>query len=249
MRGGRARPTAASVWRSIRSSRCLPLAAALPSPGLAEAGILTRVALVVYGVMAGFSAWWILRHGERSLLALRHRGAPLERFGLGGHLFADLGLGLLVGLAVVVMSHAWLTRWSWARFLEERLREILTGLRAGQALLLALLSGIAEELLFRGVLLPPLLARFGVPGGLLLGALLFGVVHVGPDRRFLGWTAFAFGMGIALGALALGTGSLVAPIACHVQVNALNLLHEVWERRLFPAGGPSVRVPAAARPA
>ena len=75
-------------------------------------------------------------------------------------------------------------------------------------------------------------------------ALLFGLAHLGPDPKFLGWAGFATAMGLVLGALFLTTGSLLPPIACHVAVNGLNLLHETWEQALFLDRSTGCLVPA-----
>ncbi len=155
----------------------------------------------------------------------------LGRLGLAQDLSANLGLGVMLGWMVVVAS-AWLRHCSWARFLEGHLAGALEGLHLSQALLLALASGVAEELLFRGVIHAALVGSLGLPQGLVLGAVIFGLAHLGPDRRFLGWTAYAVVMGLCLGGLFHLTGSLQAPIALHVTVNGLSLLLYTWEQRM-----------------
>jgi len=87
--------------------------------------------------------------------------------------------------------------------------------------ILALASSIGEELLFRGALLPWL--------GVWLQAAVFALLHIGPGRRFLPWTASAFGLGLAFGALASWTGNLGGPIAAHFMINFLNLRYIVGE--------------------
>jgi uncharacterized protein len=80
---------------------------------------------------------------------------------------------------------------------------------------LALLSGFAEELFFRGAVQGSL--------GLWLGTAIFALVHTGPHRSFRLWTAFAAVAGLLFGGLFAWRGSLLAPIAAHVLVNAVNL--------------------------
>jgi membrane protease YdiL (CAAX protease family) len=85
--------------------------------------------------------------------------------------------------------------------------------------ILALVSSIGEELLFRGALLP----WFGV----WIQGIVFALLHVGPGRRFLPWTVSALVLGIAFGWLAVWTGNLGGPIAAHFAINFLNLRYIV----------------------
>jgi membrane protease YdiL (CAAX protease family) len=86
------------------------------------------------------------------------------------------------------------------------------GLGTRDIVVIALLSGITEELFFRGVLLPEL--------GLALSSLCFGALHALCAVYFV-WAAL---VGAGLGALALATGSLVTPIAAHAIYNLGALL-------------------------
>ena len=79
----------------------------------------------------------------------------------------------------------------------------------------ALLSGAAEEYLFRGALQH----KFG----LWVAAVVFGAIHWPLNRNFWMWPIFSGVIGLGLGALALATHSIVAPAAAHVVVNYVNL--------------------------
>jgi len=76
--------------------------------------------------------------------------------------------------------------------------------------LLALLAGLCEELLFRGVL-QPWIGRLGEPAGWIGANLLFGLAHaVTPTYFFL-----ATGIGFYFSAVQSAAGCLVAPILAH----------------------------------
>ncbi len=75
---------------------------------------------------------------------------------------------------------------------------------------------LTEELLFRGVLLPSLLRAHGRVAGLVVSALLFALVHGRPTAM-----VYAFAAGLVLGALRIGTGSVLLCIAMHAATNAL----------------------------
>ena len=109
-----------------------------------------------------------------------------------------------------------------ARDLERTIASLLDGLSPPDALALALISGFAEELFFRGA----------VQGswGIVAATLLFALLHTGPGRPFLLWTAFALIAGAAFGVLAQERGNLLAPITAHVLVNAVNLTRLTKQR-------------------
>lgn len=131
-------------------------------------------------------------------------------------LWQQLGAGLLGGLVIVAFSR-WLDRnFQWSRRLSGRFGELLGRISAFDAFLLALSSSVAEEILFRGFVLPH--------AGLVFSSLAFGLVHFVPERTWLPWSVLATGVGFVFGGLALATGSVLAPIVAHFVVNYLNLL-------------------------
>jgi membrane protease YdiL (CAAX protease family) len=85
-------------------------------------------------------------------------------------------------------------------------------------LVIAVLPGVCEELVIRGVLLPSLARR--LPGAawlaVMASALLFAAIHLDP-YRFL----FTLALGLALGFLRLATRSLWPPVVAHASLNSL----------------------------
>ncbi|MHC4472639.1 MAG: lysostaphin resistance A-like protein [Planctomycetota bacterium] len=135
----------------------------------------------------------------------------------GGDVAGSLGLGAGTAAIVILVSTALVSRVSWMRWFAEEVRRLLGPIDTRTALHLALVSGIAEEVLFRGVMQPI--------AGYVLTSLVFGLVHIGPSRRYLAWTAFAVAMGFGLGGILQATDSLLGPILAHVGVNFANLRH------------------------
>lgn len=133
----------------------------------------------------------------------------------GSRLLISLLLGLALGLAVVGATPWLLQRAEWARALHRELKPIIEPLSAADIRWLALSSGFAEELFFRGAMQPVL--------GLLLTSLIFGAVHTGPKRALLVWTLWAFLMGVLLGLIFELTGVLWGAVLAHVWINARNL--------------------------
>ena len=130
-------------------------------------------------------------------------------------LLVSLGLGLGLALAVVAMTPVFVERARWARALHEELAELIQALAPSEITVLALSSGIAEELLFRGAMQPVL--------GLLLSSAIFGLVHVGPRKVFLAWITWAFVMGLLFGLIFELTGVLWGPVLAHVWINQRNM--------------------------
>ncbi|HSL82217.1 MAG TPA: CPBP family glutamic-type intramembrane protease [Thermoanaerobaculia bacterium] len=171
---------------------------------------LYRVAWVVYLLLAIAGAVWMgLAEGEG------RAGLTLERFVDPTTWWLDLLWGAGAGAALLGLWLAGRAVLPLARELERAIGSILEGLSPSDAFALAVISGFAEELFFRGA----------VQGawGVVAATVLFTLLHTGPGRPFLLWTAFALVAGAAFGALALYRGNLLAPIVAHVVVNAVNL--------------------------
>jgi membrane protease YdiL (CAAX protease family) len=147
-------------------------------------------------------------------------GLREDRVGLGLFVdldswWIDLGIGLVAGgLLIFVWA---LARQSLpaARKLESELTELLGPLNTAEVLALALLSGFAEELFFRG-------AMQGA-WGWLPATLLFALLHAGPGAAYRTWTVFAAIAGLTLAGLMIWRGNLMAPVVAHVLVNGVNL--------------------------
>jgi hypothetical protein len=170
-----------------------------------------RNALLFYGVMGCIALVWRMASPGQSILhpdLAAGAAAPAS-------LPWALGAGAVVGLAAVAFSEA-LTRWTrLGEALADLLGETLAGIGVGDAILLALASGTAEEMLFRGALQPAV--------GLVWASLIFGACHFLPRRELLMWSFFAVVMGFAFGGLYQWTGQLLAPITAHTIVNGINL--------------------------
>lgn len=143
--------------------------------------------------------------------------APFDPYGLGG---PDWPYYLLSAVTLVLAVHAgslWAIKW-WPALRRgvREMRRWLGGLSTARIFILALASGVAEELLFRGWLLNEI--------GLLGSSLVFGLVHIPPNRDWLYWPVFAFFMGLVLGGLCLWSNSLVYAALAHVGINFINLL-------------------------
>ena len=126
-----------------------------------------------------------------------------------------LAIGVAAGLALVGLMTLCSRRFAWTRRLEAEFGWMLGRQRGWEIVWIALLSGAAEEYLFRGALQEKM--------GVWLAAAVFGVIHWPLNRNFWMWPLLSGVIGLGLGGLALATHSLVAPAAAHALVNLVNL--------------------------
>jgi membrane protease YdiL (CAAX protease family) len=172
----------------------------------AAAARFFRLAAAVYLALAVAGVVWLgWRVGRIPLSAFLDPAGWALDFGLG-----LAAAGLLTGL------------WEGTRRLSSRARELERELAAllgpqgpSEVLALALLSGVAEEVFFRGAMLPA--------WGLLLTTIVFTVLHSGPGPAYRLWTLFALVGGVLFASLVLWRGNLLPAIVAHVVVNAVGL--------------------------
>jgi membrane protease YdiL (CAAX protease family) len=84
-----------------------------------------------------------------------------------------------------------------------------------------LLAPLAEELLFRGLLLRSLLRRVSAPAAVAVSAIAFGVVHL-LDPSTAALLVPLIGLGLVSGARAVRTGELSQSLMIHVGFNLLS---------------------------
>jgi membrane protease YdiL (CAAX protease family) len=150
--------------------------------------------------LAGALGWWL-------------EAPPFDRFrvSVGGLAW---GIG---ATAPLLLALRWCLRTGWSpvarlvTMVQEKLSPLFRGATVPELALLALLAGVAEEALFRGVIQDALGGWLPAGAALIIGSLLFGVAH---------WVTTTYAVlagivGVYLGALYLVTGNLLAPIVTH----------------------------------
>jgi membrane protease YdiL (CAAX protease family) len=109
---------------------------------------------------------------------------------------------------------------------------------AAELLVISILAGIGEELLFRGVIQHGLSQRIGAPSGVVIGitvaSVLFALAHA------LTWTyaALAGLISVYFGWLLMATGNLLVPMAAHAAYDFLAFIYLLRFER--PAEAPPV---------
>jgi len=167
-----------------------------------------RFAALFYGSLAVVAALWCgLRGFDVRLLGESPAWSVL--------------LGLLTAgctVSVGVLAHRFLP--SLREISEELAPRLVDGADSTSLVLVSIFSGVGEEAFFRGAVQQEF--------GLIVASLLFGLAHVGPDRRYLVWTAWAVLAGFVFGVLYDVSAGLLAPIVAHSAHNAATLL--LWRR-------------------
>ncbi|XP_057949435.1 uncharacterized protein LOC131144672 isoform X1 [Malania oleifera] len=129
-------------------------------------------------------------------------------------------LQLIAGLVLMVSSCRYLLLKTWPDFAESSEaanRQVLSSLEPLDYILVAVLPGVSEELLFRGALLP----LFGANWISVLGvAAIFGSLHLGGGRKF-SFTIWATFVGFAYGYATIISSSVIVPMASHAVNNLM----------------------------
>lgn len=130
----------------------------------------------------------------------------------------------------------WLLEAPWRPFVELKtqvasmVRELFPRARTAELAIIAILAGVSEELLFRGVL-QTVAARWTTPiVGLAIASLVFGGLHAVSRLYFI----LATVIGVYLGWLHLECNDLTVPIVAHALYDfvALTYLTKIESKRL-----------------
>lgn len=175
------------------------------------------------------------------LLWARRHGGPKRHLGFSAR-WIDIPLGLAVGLATVVVtavvSSAALSG-DEQDALESKARQVIDRAHGPVGIVLLFLAlcvatPVAEEVFFRGLLFRSLHRAAGLVVALLLGGLIFGVVHYDGESVSGMVVLVQLGVlglfGLALCVLAHRTGRLGAAIVAHAAFNAVTVVSLLAER-------------------
>jgi len=92
------------------------------------------------------------------------------------------------------------------------------------ALMAVSLGPLVEELFFRGMFYPVLAKRWGAEWGVLVTALLFGLMHLPQYGNAWGPLVVIFAVGVVCGTVRAATGSVAASFLVHVGYNGTQML-------------------------
>jgi membrane protease YdiL (CAAX protease family) len=210
--------------RERASTSSEPSRRSIPDPGIARDSQFGRLAV------AGEAGLALLAVGLGRLLGM----SPLAQVqpGWGSFLWGVLATPplLLVLIWALKRPHGSLRR--LVDFVVGQLGPILSGRSTAELALLAVLAGVGEELLFRGVVQAGLARLVPNPLALLCASVFFGLAHFATST----YAVVAGLMGLYLGGLFLVQGSLLAPIVTHALYDLVALLLVVQRYRASQVG-------------
>ena len=126
----------------------------------------------------------------------------------------------MVGLATWFFASPFLTDMGENLEMLNRIMASFTGPRLPLALLvIALLPGVVEELLFRGYVQTRLLARLPAAAAIVISSVLFAVAHMDLIHSLL-----VLPLGIWMGIVAWRAKSILPAALCHIANNAMSIL-------------------------
>jgi membrane protease YdiL (CAAX protease family) len=162
--------------------------------------------LIASAILLAVSAVWSLARGIDLAAGLWPTTTTLLQ---------GIGAGLALAATLPLVTAPWARRVLLLRGLKRAWDALESGLGPGlrirEVMVLAVCSGISEEIFFRGVLLNDL--------GLAASSVLFGLLH----PLGIAYVLWATAAGAGFGILYLATGSLVVPALAHGTYNLIAL--------------------------
>lgn len=191
------------------------------SPAFEKHGLFVLL-FVTQGLLVAAPAGvfaWLGRYDWRTVFSWRPPSSTM----LVGAILLGLGLVPWVQALVGLQNLFWAPNPVVAQKLEAMLRPYLTQHPLATVLLVGLLAGISEELLYRGPLQAALARKMSPAATLGIGSFLFAAAHLdahGIPARML--------MGVILGWVVLRGGSLFPAIALHAIYDCTLVAYMAW---------------------
>jgi membrane protease YdiL (CAAX protease family) len=241
--------TAEPYW-GLRLYRALEAA---PDPGPVRRSLYRHTIVLewVLAALTGLAEW-------RSALPWSHYGWTLPALG-ANPLVAGVGLGLIVGLGLSLVLASAARRSRGLRLRQVRIGEfsrLLPTTPAERRLFLAtaITAGLAEEILYRGFLIPFLHPTLPLAGAVVVAAVIFGLGHLYQGWRGVAGTSL---MGALFGVIFLATQSLFLVVILHMAMDVfgqeetddLGMRKSPREVGIFCGEGQRVSAPSSGRAA
>jgi membrane protease YdiL (CAAX protease family) len=189
--------------------------------GLSRVSTFLRSSTLFYLVMGGVGV--LISHFQHNIL-FRSLAIPTDR----GQTLHLLLVSLLGAAVLLIFNYAFEEQFPSFKAFRHILMQMIGAASIPASIYLAVLSAVGEELLFRGAIQPEL--------GLIGTALLFGLLHLGPQGLVSIWTLWAILTGLLFGFMFQQTQSLLPVIISHILVNAVSMLRlRVQYRRFLKA--------------
>jgi membrane protease YdiL (CAAX protease family) len=160
--------------------------------------------------------------------------------------FSAIGVGWGIIATLPLLAVLWISaKAPWRPFvsimevLDETFIPLFRQCRILELAVIALLAGMGEEMLFRGIVQSWVADKaggpYGVGIGLAVAAAIFGLLHC----VTLTYALLAACIGLYLGAIWLATGNLLVPITSHALYDFLAFVYlvQIRKSKAIPQGG------------
>jgi membrane protease YdiL (CAAX protease family) len=178
-------------------------------------GFRLKVAAFFYSSLAVSALIWVYAANGSWQDLIYHPDKMMTGQSLIAELLTGGSAGVAFGLGMAKLSKYLVYNFAWAKGMHIEFRGILGPLRNTDVTAFAAFSALGEELFFRGALQTSL--------GIIISSLIFGLLHIGPSKKFIPWPFQAVAMGFAFGGLFWLTGTIIAPVMAHFVINYQNL--------------------------
>lgn len=201
------------------------LPADLLPPALVDA-LIGPLALIILGMT---TVGWVKVRGRDGVSMLTGGRRAEKRdvllglgIGVGAVVVITVGLGVALALLLQLLGLD-------VPVVQEELRQAARNPQVAPVFVISavLIAPIFEELFFRGMVLPAIAKRLGLWAGILLSAVVFGLVHVNQAQDLLGGGLLLLRLvplGILFGWLYHWRGTIVVPIIVHSIFNAASVV-------------------------
>ncbi|WP_372369406.1 lysostaphin resistance A-like protein [Candidatus Uabimicrobium sp. HlEnr_7] len=174
---------------------------------------LRTVCLPTYSFITVISIWLCFHYKTHILL----EQSFWEFYIIGTvPMISQITIGLIIVVITIIISIVGSSKLKWIRNAEQEIKKSIGNLTSFDIIIIAICSGIGEELLFR--------AAFQPTYGLVITSLFFGMLHFPVNKHFLFYPIFATIMGFILGYITLiNNGCITSAIIAHIFINMINL--------------------------
>ncbi len=172
-----------------------------------------------YALMLGLIFLFIGRKGRGPVrdLGLRVRAADWWWLSIG------VGGSIAVGIVLFPISHLWSDGNHGSQEIGQQLQQSASWSRVVLFILIVCVAPVAEELLFRGIVLRSALRRMHAPGAVLVSGASFAALHLLDPTTFPALPAL-FALGTFSAVVAVRSGNLSRSILLHSGFNLLGAI-------------------------
>lgn len=202
--------------------------ALLPAGALPDAVVNALYGPLTLVILAATTVGWVAVRSRGAVGLLTGSRRPNRRdvlvalgLGVGAVVVVTVGLGIVLALLLQVLGME-------VPVVQQELREAARDPQTAPLFVISamVVAPICEELFFRGMLFPAIAKRFGLWAGIVLSAIVFGLVHLNQAGDLVGGALLLLRLvplGILFGWLYHWRGTIIVPMIVHSIFNGASV--------------------------